>query len=240
MNVLYDKNHYKLALGQISIAKNLIDNVAKDYGRMMKFADSLYRCKCLKRAALGRWERTNVNHFPNSIFSLSEWRPSWNVKLRVYNTSNKSVNISHVCHRSILTLEHCSFAVTQTSVNQVSWIKSHEPMSKCNRMRSRRSLSTSVIRITNISDGKSSILRVFSIIHSVGKAKNVRKENEFAVFRCLEDRNTIEMQAITALAHLRAAILYVMDLSETCGYTLEEQVERFDRFIRNHIVVLLV
>jgi len=113
-------------------------------------------------------------------------------------------------------------------------------MSKCNRMRSRRSLSTSVIRITNISDGKSSILRVFSIIHSVGKAKNVRKENEFAVFRCLEDRNTIEMQAITALAHLRAAILYVMDLSETCGYTLEEQVERFDRFIRNHIVVLLV
>ena len=113
-------------------------------------------------------------------------------------------------------------------------------MSKCNRMRSRRSLSTSVIRITNISDGKSSILRVFSIIHSVGKTKNVRKENEFAVFRCLEDRNTIEMQAITALAHLRAAILYVMDLSETCGYTLEEQVERFDRFIRNHIVVLLV
>jgi nucleolar GTP-binding protein len=59
MNVLYDKNHYKLALGQISIAKNLIDNVAKDYGRMMKFADSLYRCKCLKRAALGRF----VNFF---------------------------------------------------------------------------------------------------------------------------------------------------------------------------------
>ena len=73
MNVLYDKNHYKLALGQLSIAKNLIDkygnrneeifllfcvrfvfSVAKDYARMMKFADSLYRCKCLKRAALGR------------------------------------------------------------------------------------------------------------------------------------------------------------------------------------------
>jgi nucleolar GTP-binding protein len=35
------------------------------------------------------------------------------------------------------------------------------------------------------------------------------------------------MQAITALAHLRAAILYVMDISETCGYTLEEQVFEF-------------
>ena len=40
----------------------------------------------------------------------------------------------------------------------------------------------------------------------------------------LEDRNTIEMQAITALAHLRAAVLYIMDVSEQCGHTLEQQV----------------
>lgn len=40
----------------------------------------------------------------------------------------------------------------------------------------------------------------------------------------LEERNTIEMQAITALAHLRAAVLYIMDASEQCGHTLEEQV----------------
>ena len=40
----------------------------------------------------------------------------------------------------------------------------------------------------------------------------------------LEDRNTIEMQAITALAHLRAVVVYVMDLSEQCGKTIEEQV----------------
>ena len=32
------------------------------------------------------------------------------------------------------------------------------------------------------------------------------------------------MQAITALAHLRAAILYVMDVSEQCGYNLSQQV----------------
>lgn len=40
----------------------------------------------------------------------------------------------------------------------------------------------------------------------------------------LEERNTIEMQAVTALAHLRAAIIYVMDVSEQCNYSLEEQV----------------
>ena len=54
MNVLYDRDHYKLALGQINTARHLIDNVAKDYVRLMKYGDSLYRCKQLKKAALGR------------------------------------------------------------------------------------------------------------------------------------------------------------------------------------------
>ena len=40
----------------------------------------------------------------------------------------------------------------------------------------------------------------------------------------LEDRNVIEMQAVTALAHLRAAVLYMMDLSEQCDHTLQDQV----------------
>merc|ERR1712106_1313835 len=44
----------------------------------------------------------------------------------------------------------------------------------------------------------------------------------------LEDRNTIEMQAITALAHLRAAVLYFLDPSEQCGHTLEQQKSLFD------------
>lgn len=43
MNVLYDKDHYKLALGQLNTAKHLIDNVAKDYVRLLKYGDSLYR-----------------------------------------------------------------------------------------------------------------------------------------------------------------------------------------------------
>ena len=54
MNVLYDKNHYKLALGQLRTARHLIDHVAKDYLRLLKFGDSLYRCKQLKKASLGR------------------------------------------------------------------------------------------------------------------------------------------------------------------------------------------
>lgn len=44
----------------------------------------------------------------------------------------------------------------------------------------------------------------------------------------LEARNTIEMQAVTALAHLRAAVVYVMDVSEMCGYSVEEQFALFE------------
>ena len=40
----------------------------------------------------------------------------------------------------------------------------------------------------------------------------------------LEERNTIEMQAITAMAHLQCAVLYFIDLSEECGFSLEQQV----------------
>lgn len=42
----------------------------------------------------------------------------------------------------------------------------------------------------------------------------------------LEDMNTIEMQSITALAHLRSCLLYFMVLSEQCGYSVEAQVRR--------------
>lgn len=32
-------------------------------------------------------------------------------------------------------------------------------------------------------------------------------------------------ESITAIAHLRAAILYFMDLSEQCGYSVKSQMQ---------------
>ena len=42
-----------------------------------------------------------------------------------------------------------------------------------------------------------------------------------------EERNTIEMQSITAMAHLRAVVLYIVDASEQCGYTIKQQADLF-------------
>ena len=43
----------------------------------------------------------------------------------------------------------------------------------------------------------------------------------------LEEMNTIEHQSICAIAHLRASILYFMDLSEQCGYSVSAQIALF-------------
>ena len=50
-------------------------------------------------------------------------------------------------------------------------------------------------------------------------------DSEF--YSALEEMNTIEMQSITAIAHLRSAILYFMDLSEQCGYSVQAQIQLF-------------
>lgn len=191
MNVLYDKNHYKLALGQLSIAKNLIDNVAKDYARLMKFADSLYRCKCLKRAALGRMA-TIVKRQTQSLQYLEQVRqhlsrlPSIDPNTRTllvcgYPNVGKSSFLNKVT-RADVEVQPYAFTTKSLYVGHTDY----------------KYLRWQVVDTPGILD------------HS------------------LEDRNTIEMQAITALAHLRAAILYVMDISETCGYTLEEQISLFN------------
>jgi nucleolar GTP-binding protein len=59
----------------------------------------------------------------------------------------------------------------------------------------------------------------------------------------LEQRNTIEMQAVTALAHLKACVLFVMDISEECGHSIKEQVSLFESirplFANKPVVVAL-
>ncbi|XP_035208562.1 nucleolar GTP-binding protein 1-like [Stegodyphus dumicola] len=57
----------------------------------------------------------------------------------------------------------------------------------------------------------------------------------------LDDRNTIEMQAITAMAHIRACIIFIIDPSEQCNHSIEEQVELFknlDPFFRNKPIII--
>ncbi|KAK0505297.1 P-loop containing nucleoside triphosphate hydrolase protein [Armillaria luteobubalina] len=190
MNVLYDKNHYKLALGQLRTAQNLIDNVAKDFVRLIKYGDSLYRCKQLKRAALGRMA-TIMRRQKDPLAYLEQVRqhisrlPAIDPNTRTllicgYPNVGKSSFINKVT-RADVDVQPYAFTTKSLFVGHLDY----------------KYLRWQVIDTPGILDHP------------------------------LEDMNTIEMQSITALAHLKSAVLYFMDLSEQCGYTVEAQCKLF-------------
>ncbi len=51
--------------------------------------------------------------------------------------------------------------------------------------------------------------------------------------RPLEKRNEIEMQAILALRYLAKFIIYLFDPSETCGYSVQDQISLLNSLIKN-------
>merc|ERR1711970_156511 len=191
MNVLYDKDHYKLALGQINTARNLIDNVAKDYARLMKYGDSMYRCKRLKKAALGRM-CTIMKRQNQSLQYLEQVRqhlsrlPTIDPNTRTllitgFPNVGKSSFINKIT-RADVEVQPYAFTTKSLFVGHTDY----------------RYLRWQVVDTPGILDHP------------------------------LEERNTIEMQAITALAHLRAVVLYIMDVSEQCGNTVEAQFALFN------------
>jgi len=206
INVIYDKDHYKLALGHIHTARNLVDNIAKDYVRFLKYGDSLYRCKMLKRAALGRMV-TVIRKLGPSLSFLDEVRkhlarmPSIDPSTRtlvitgfpnVGKTSfiNKITRVNGDVQPYPFTTQ--SLYVGHTDYNYVPW----------------------------------------QIIDSPG-----------LLDQPLENRTTIEMQAITALAHLKACILFLLDISETGGYSIDQQISLFHNikplFARKPFLIVL-
>lgn len=206
MNVLYDRDHYKLALGQLNTARALIDNLAKDYLRLLKYGDSLYRCKQLKRAALGRMCTIMKKQGPNLAY-LEQVRqhlarlPSIDPNSRTiiicgYPNVGKSSFMNRVT-RADVDVQPYAFTTKSLFVGHTDY----------------RYLRWQVIDTPGILDHP------------------------------LEERNTIEMQSITALAHLRAAILFIIDISENCGYSIKQQVDLFNSikplFVNKPLIVAL-
>ena len=73
INILYDKDHYKMALGNLNSAKTTCEKICGDYVKLLKYGDSLYRCKQLKVAALGRM-MTILTKLNSSLNYLEEVR----------------------------------------------------------------------------------------------------------------------------------------------------------------------
>ncbi|GAM27205.1 hypothetical protein SAMD00019534_103800 [Acytostelium subglobosum LB1] len=190
VNVLYDKDHYKLALGQLNTARNLIDNIAKDYLRLLKYGDSLYRCKQLKRAALGRMCTLMLRQ--NSSLQYLEQVRQHLARLPSIDPNTRTILL-------------CGYP----NVGKSSFMNK---LTRANVDVQPYAFTTKSLFVGH-TDYK---YAVWQVIDTPGILDHP-----------LEERNTIEMQSITALAHLHSCVLYIIDISERCGYTIKQQVDLF-------------
>lgn len=179
-----------MALGQVSTAKHLIETISRDYVRLLKYSQSLYQCKQLKRAALGRMA-TLIKRLKDPLAYLDQVRqhlarlPDINPTTRTllvagFPNVGKSSFVSSVT-RADTPVEPYAFTTKSLFVGHLDY----------------KYLRYQVIDTPGILDHP------------------------------LEEMNTIEMQSVTALAHLRAAICFFIDISEQCGYSLKAQINLF-------------
>ncbi len=190
LNTLYDADHFRIALGQLSTAKNLIEIVSRDYVRLLKYAQSLFQCKQLKRAALGRMA-TICRRLKDPLLYLDQVRQHLG-RLPSIDPNTRTLLI-------------CGYP----NVGKSSFLKS---VTRADVDVQPYAFTTKSLFVGHF-DYK--YLR-FQAIDTPGILDHP-----------LEEMNTIEMQSITAIAHLRSAILYFMDLSEQCGYTVQAQMQLF-------------
>ena len=191
LNTLYDADHFKIALGQLSTAKHLIETVSRDYVRLIKYAQSLFQCKQLKRAALGRMA-TICRRMKDPLVYLEQVRQHLG-RLPSIDPNTRTLLI-------------CGYP----NVGKSSFLRS---ITRADVDVQPYAFTTKSLFVGHF-DYK--YLR-FQAIDTPGILDHP-----------LEEMNTIEMQSITAIAHLRSAILYFMDLSEQCGYPVGAQIQLFN------------
>jgi len=204
--VLYDKDHYKLALGQVNTARAMIDNVSSDYVKQLKYADSQFRCKCLKKAALGRM---------TSVMKKQKGSMEYLEQVRQHLSRLPTIDPS----TRTLVLTGFPNVGKSSFINQVT---------RANVEVQNYAFTTRSLYVGHMDYNYNR----YQVIDSPG-----------VLDRPLEDRNVIEMQAITALAHLNCAVLFFLDISPDCKYPIADQVNLFKSLkplYENKPVVLVV
>ncbi|KAK6204717.1 P-loop containing nucleoside triphosphate hydrolase protein [Scheffersomyces amazonensis] len=190
MDTLYEKNHYKVSLAAVSKAKTLIEQVSRDYVRLLKFGQSLYQCKQLKRAALGRMA-TITKKLKDPLVYLEQVRQHLG-RLPSIDPNTRTLVICGYPNVGKSSFLRC---ITKADVEVQPY-----------------AFTTKSLYVGHF-DYK--YLR-FQAIDTPG-----------ILDRPTEEMNNIEMQSIYAIAHLRSCVLYFMDLSEQCGFSIEAQVKLF-------------
>ncbi|KAL8430607.1 hypothetical protein ACSSS7_005826 [Eimeria intestinalis] len=190
LNILYDRDHYKLALGQVAACINRIERITKEYITLSKYSDSLYKSKSLKTAALGRY-CTVVKKLAKVFEYLEEVRMHLQ-RLPAIQTSARTLLLAGF-----------------PNVGKSSFVNR---LSNANVEVQPFAFTTKSLFVGHFDH----LYTRWQIIDTPGILDHP-----------LEDRNLIEMLAIAALTHLQCVVLFVIDVSEECGYSVAQQVALF-------------
>ncbi|RVD92617.1 NOG1 nucleolar GTP-binding [Tubulinosema ratisbonensis] len=204
INVLYDKDHYKMALGHCNTSKGVIEKIEKEFLNLLKYGDSLYRCKQLKKAALGKMASA-LKKLTSSLEYLEEVRQHLSRIPTIDTTKN--------------TLLICGYP----NVGKSSFITQ---ISKAKVEIQPYPFTTKNLFVGHYEKNG----ETYQVIDTPGILDHP-----------LEERNNIEMQSIVALAHLNSTVLFFIDLSESCGYFIQDQISLFNSLkplIKECVVIL--
>lgn len=191
ISVLYDRDNFKIALSQLNSCKNEIVKISGEHAKLLNFGDTMFRCKQLKRAALGKMA-TQIKKLAKPLKFLEEVRQHLS-RLPSIDTASRTLII-------------CGYPNVGKSsfMNKIS--KAHVDVQPY--AFTTKSLFVGHFDYENLK---------WQVLDTPGILDHQ-----------LEERNTIEMLTITALAHLKSAVIFFMDLSESCGYGINDQIALYE------------
>ncbi|KAA8896745.1 hypothetical protein TRICI_006830 [Trichomonascus ciferrii] len=187
---LYNKDHFKVSLASLSKAKSMVEQVSRDYVRLLKFGQSLFQCKQLKRAALGRMA-TIVKKLKDALVYLEQVRQHMG-RLPAIDPNTRTLLV-------------CGFP----NVGKSSFIKN---------------ISRADVEVQNYAFTTQSLY----VGHFDYKYLRFQAVDTPGVLdRPFDELTNIEAQAVYAITHIRSCVLFFMDLSGSCGFSIEQQIKLF-------------
>ncbi|CDJ40172.1 nucleolar GTP-binding protein, putative [Eimeria tenella] len=182
LNILYDRDHYKLALGSVAAAANRIEKICKEYITISKYSDSLYKSKLVKK--LGK------------VFEYLEEVRQHLQRLPSVETAQRTLLLAGF-----------------PNVGKSSFVNK---------------LSNANVEVQPFAFTTKSLF-VGHFDHLYARWQVI--DTPGILDHPLEERNLIEMLAVAALTHLNCVVLFLVDVSEECGYSLQQQIQLFKNIL---------
>ncbi|KAK1348486.1 nucleolar GTP-binding protein 1 [Hamiltosporidium tvaerminnensis] len=208
----YNKDTYKIHLSHISTTISYINKTASHFLSLINHTTTLFQSKTLKKAALGKMAN-HIKKLKNTLQYLETIRQHMSRLPQINPTT-----------RTILLIGHPNTG--------------------------KSSFLNTLINISGKNDEYKNIAAVHSYPFTTQNLTLAHFVYNTLSFQLLDtpglinstEKNSIELQTVIALLHLKSVVLFFIDLSESCGYLVEDQIllyKNVESLIGNNVIIVL-